>query len=217
MWFLQFSCVLIVFIQLSQQAAIDNRIVNGQKVQSIEQYPYQVALFKKNELICGGSILSQKYILTAAHCLVKPLEEGEEISCLPSPDESDSSFCGKTAVTTGYGWLYNNEPTTDLYAVNLKIPKINKCPYGFHHMICVPQQKGLKGICHGDSGGPLVINGVQYGITASGIEPTRICQDITLFAFTNIIEFRKWISENSDIDEENAYSNNPKEDYIEIL
>lgn len=44
------------------------KIVGGSEA-LIEDFPYQVALESQRQLICGGSIISDRYILTAAHCL----------------------------------------------------------------------------------------------------------------------------------------------------
>lgn len=46
---------------------IDGRIVGGELV-SIKSFPYQVSLQYRNNHMCGGSIISEKFILTAAHC-----------------------------------------------------------------------------------------------------------------------------------------------------
>lgn len=43
------------------------RIVGGQDA-NITDYPYQVSVLFNGLHGCGGSILNQKYILTAAHC-----------------------------------------------------------------------------------------------------------------------------------------------------
>ncbi|XP_050311327.1 chymotrypsin-2-like [Anthonomus grandis grandis] len=281
----QLSFVLVVLVQLSQQAAIENRIVNGEIVTSIEEYPYQVSLFKKNQtnnilgyrFYCGGSVISEKYILTAAHCvtvhnttqklpaehifviagktsvakfdkqlahitnktivhpnynlefnfegkLIKitndialinlkdPLKLSEKINKvrLPKKRESSSWFYGKTAVATGFGMIYLNEFTANLYAVNLTIPEKNKCNQGDDKLICIRQDKKRRGICYGDSGGPLVVNGVQCGVTSSLLpdpddhSDPHLCHLATEFDFANIIYYRDWISENSDVDEENA-------------
>ncbi|KAJ8347901.1 hypothetical protein SKAU_G00264900 [Synaphobranchus kaupii] len=50
----------------------DNRIVGGNEVTPGE-IPWQVALIDKRTLVgfCGGSILSERWIITAAHCLLE--------------------------------------------------------------------------------------------------------------------------------------------------
>ncbi|XP_062534545.1 trypsin beta-like [Armigeres subalbatus] len=45
-----------------------NRIVGGEET-TIEEYPYQVALMYQGRQICGGSIIADSWVLTAAHCL----------------------------------------------------------------------------------------------------------------------------------------------------
>ncbi|XP_070495290.1 trypsin-3-like [Chironomus tepperi] len=44
------------------------RIIGGNEI-SIEQAPYQVAMLYFGRLRCGGSIISCKFILSAAHCM----------------------------------------------------------------------------------------------------------------------------------------------------
>ncbi|KAG5672473.1 hypothetical protein PVAND_002600 [Polypedilum vanderplanki] len=45
------------------------RIVGGQIMQ-IESVPYMVSIFYKNNHLCGGSIISRQWIISAAHCVV---------------------------------------------------------------------------------------------------------------------------------------------------
>lgn len=45
-----------------------SRIVGG-SVASRNQFPYQVALIINNSGFCGGSIISNAWVLTAAHCV----------------------------------------------------------------------------------------------------------------------------------------------------
>jgi secreted trypsin-like serine protease len=52
----------------SRLAKLHNgRIVGGVKI-PIEAIPFQVSLQLYGYQICGGSIISKQYILTAAHC-----------------------------------------------------------------------------------------------------------------------------------------------------
>lgn len=45
-----------------------HKIVGGYDAKNGE-FPYQVSIRINNKHFCGGSILNQYYILTAAHCL----------------------------------------------------------------------------------------------------------------------------------------------------
>jgi len=57
------------------EKSLDGRIVGGSAV-SIEDVPYQVSLSKSDGvMVCGASILSANYVLTAGHC-TSLLEDG---------------------------------------------------------------------------------------------------------------------------------------------
>lgn len=48
-----------------------NRVVNGE-IAVQNSFPWLVSLAKyKKQGFCGGSIMNEKYILTAAHCLTR--------------------------------------------------------------------------------------------------------------------------------------------------
>lgn len=51
----------------SPKPRYDGRIVGGFEM-DIKEAPYQVSLKLRGSHFCGGSIISQKWILTAAHC-----------------------------------------------------------------------------------------------------------------------------------------------------
>ncbi|KAJ8682410.1 hypothetical protein QAD02_018202 [Eretmocerus hayati] len=56
-----------MILQPANEHIIEPRVVGGRK-SAIRDYPYMVSLQVHNTHICGGSILSERMILTAAHC-----------------------------------------------------------------------------------------------------------------------------------------------------
>lgn len=55
-------------MQGKHNAVIDQRITYGEEA-AIGEFPWQAALHVGQSFHCGGSILSDQYILTAAHCV----------------------------------------------------------------------------------------------------------------------------------------------------
>lgn len=75
------------FPELSRE--VQGRVVNGDEAEA-NQFPYQVsirAISNKSVSLCGGSILSNEYILTAGHCTkgYKKFEIGFGSSLLQAP------------------------------------------------------------------------------------------------------------------------------------
>ena len=58
-------------VQFSEKKTLTDRITGGQEAER-QQFPYQAAMLlhlADGVGLCGGSIISNNYLLTAAHCL----------------------------------------------------------------------------------------------------------------------------------------------------
>lgn len=72
---IQLSFLCLFFISISFGSPVDNRIHGGFEAKP-GQFPYQASLRTRSNNnnfppICGGSILSERFIITAAHCVPK--------------------------------------------------------------------------------------------------------------------------------------------------
>lgn len=63
-------CTLFIFSMVAHVLPEQNSRIVGGSLTTIDQYPYQVSLRSSGTHICGGSIISADWVLTAAHCIV---------------------------------------------------------------------------------------------------------------------------------------------------
>lgn len=63
------NLIILAVCMAIARAEVEPRIIGGQNAED-GQFPYQVSLRTKlsNKHFCGGSIISSRFILTAAHC-----------------------------------------------------------------------------------------------------------------------------------------------------
>ncbi|XP_035909423.1 trypsin-7-like [Anopheles stephensi] len=62
-------CIIVSrVLSIEESGTPSNRIVGGH-VAVIESYPYQVSVQELNTHVCGGSIITSRWILTAGHCV----------------------------------------------------------------------------------------------------------------------------------------------------
>merc|ERR1712177_179905 len=160
-----------------------DRIVGGFEAQE-NQWPWQVALFIDNAWFCGGALISENYVMTAAHCAdgasyfdimagahnVRESSEPHRVeitsfndyirpSCMPMA--GDSADVGEMVTCTGWG-----KPSDSAGGISPVLRMVEDRPiisnaecnavYGIvgDGVVCIDTTGG-KGTCNGDSGGPL--------------------------------------------------------------
>ncbi|XP_029168463.1 chymotrypsin-2-like isoform X2 [Nylanderia fulva] len=64
----QLTCILIALAIVGVYADEPEKLVNGIPT-SIEENPQAVSIRMNNQHICGGTIINNRFILTAAHCI----------------------------------------------------------------------------------------------------------------------------------------------------
>ena len=99
------------------------RIVGGEKA-DIKQHPWQVALQLKGNFACGGSIIAQRWVVTAAHCFDFSARSGDWRAKAGATNHATSGAwteVERVIVHEGYksvsGVLHN-----DIALIKLKLP-----------------------------------------------------------------------------------------------
>ncbi|GAB0094472.1 hypothetical protein DMENIID0001_097780 [Sergentomyia squamirostris] len=196
------SFVIVTVVALAAIASgsilpqqLDGRIVGGYEI-NIKNVPYQVSLQSYGHF-CGGSIISHKFIFTAAHCTdgqnaanlkvrvgssehasggklyqVKAIHQNPKYN-RQSIDHDFSLLELKEEIELGPNAFpirlpEQDEPVTD----GALLLDAKKAYSNFNEitdtMICAGFDQGGKDACQGDSGGPLVHGDVLVGVVSWG-------------------------------------------------
>ncbi|OAD62114.1 Chymotrypsin-2 [Eufriesea mexicana] len=69
---IMYALAVLLIIVSAVSGSVTPRIVGGQNAED-HKYPYQVLILIKNFPSCGGSIINDRFILTAAHCIYQEI------------------------------------------------------------------------------------------------------------------------------------------------
>uniref|UniRef100_A0A3Q1FQT0 Serine protease 27-like n=1 Tax=Acanthochromis polyacanthus TaxID=80966 RepID=A0A3Q1FQT0_9TELE len=96
------------------EAPLNTRVVGGTN-SSAGSWPWQVSIHLQGSHICGGTIISAEWVLTAAHCILTnelspwTLYFGRETQAGPNPNEVSRSVVQITMHPNYNDTLYNND------------------------------------------------------------------------------------------------------------
>merc|ERR1712168_661199 len=172
-------------LPLSQQRG-QGRIVGGD-VANDGEFPFQVSLRLVGAIglthFCGGSIIDENWVLTAAHCcagqipatitndacllkLKESLEWTDFVKPIALPAAGQDTPAGTECTVTGWGTLNEGGfglPNV-LHKVTVPVVSDEDCNESYSgngysvadSMICAGLPEGGKDSCQGDSGGPFI-------------------------------------------------------------
>ncbi|XP_071451607.1 trypsin-1-like [Hetaerina americana] len=200
--------VCILGLPRIQRSLPDGKIVGGSYA-PIESYPYQLSLRCNGRHICGASIISANYAVTAAHCT-------DGLSSWEISLKAGSVYKNRGGVVhdvariiqnPGFGYKLDydisllesgGQGSSELLHVNVPVVDEVTCSGVYSdltdRMLCAGSE--WEDSCQGDSGGPLVQNGKLVGIVSYGYG----CASPGFpGVYSRVSALRDWISENSGV------------------
>uniref|UniRef100_A0A8C6G189 Peptidase S1 domain-containing protein n=1 Tax=Moschus moschiferus TaxID=68415 RepID=A0A8C6G189_MOSMO len=172
------------------------KIIGGREAKPHSR-PYMAYLriqTPENILICGGFLVREDFVLTAAHCQGRKANVTTAVSPISLPRDRDKVNPGMLCSVAGWGRLgVDMSRPNKLQEVELEVQRAEECTslyksYSTTTQICAGDPRKRKSSFKGDSGGPLVCKSVAQGIVSYGKKdgtPPRI--------FTRISSFLPWI------------------------
>ncbi|PNJ35444.1 GZMB isoform 7 [Pongo abelii] len=186
--------LLLAFLLLPRADA--GEIIGGHEAKPHSR-PYMAYLMiwdQKSLKRCGGFLIREDFVLTAAHCwgrLEKKAKRTTAVQPLRLPSNKAQVKPGQACSVAGWGQTApTGKYSHTLQEVEMTVQEDRKCKSDLRHYydstieLCVGDPEIKKASFKGDSGGPLVCNKVAQGIVSYGRNngmPPRVCTKVSSF------------------------------------
>ena len=92
------KCRMILFLVFICSSLFSQSSIHGGTQANISDIPWQVQIMKNGQHHCGGVIINEQYILTAAHCTCTPIQTG---GCTPISEAELRIHVGTSVIGGG--------------------------------------------------------------------------------------------------------------------
>eukprot|EP00795_Rhopilema_esculentum_P012111 gene12111-2716_t len=197
-----------------------SRVVGGTHAKYGE-WPWQVGIVNQKKfggdrryVICGGSLINNQWVLTAAHCFGRPRSTPLQNDFIVRIAEHDlktdeeankKERAGQSCTVIGWGRVQEFGPTSKiLKKAQIPIVQRKKCKetlqkHGFFtdNMLCAGYKDGKVDACSGDSGGPLLCReNHRFELTGIVSWGTGCGRPNAYGAYTKVSNYINWIIRN---------------------
>ncbi|KAL7844030.1 hypothetical protein SRHO_G00225690 [Serrasalmus rhombeus] len=177
------SLVLLIVI-LHVVAGMNVSIIGGKEAKKLK--PWLVSIQLKEHHVCGGALIQEQWVLTAAHCknFLKPIESVTVLLGALSLKNSKNTqrikvqryeIPQKFSVETKENDIMLLKLQEKLRELEVEVVCRDLCncyydnnPFITEDMLCAGNKEQKKDACWGDSGGPLICKKSMVGLVSGG-------------------------------------------------